>query len=89
MKQKYLRKCNGYFIIFSPGISNIFGMLGFYTPFVYLPNLAVLNGVAVEDANFLVSVIGISNTLGRVAAGWFSDLSWVNPLVVTNLAILG
>ena len=78
-----------YFFIFSPGISNIFGMLGFYTPFVYLPNLAVLNGVAVEDANFLVSVIGISNTLGRVAAGWFSDLSWVNPLVVTNLAILG
>ena len=39
-------------------------MLGFYTPFVYLPNLAALNGVAVEDANFLVSVIGISNTLG-------------------------
>ena len=40
------------------GISNIFGMLGFYVPFVYLPGLAVLRGVPVEDANFLLSVIG-------------------------------
>jgi MCP family monocarboxylic acid transporter-like MFS transporter 14 len=44
-------------------------MLGFYTPFVYLPNLAVMNGVKVEDANFLISIIGISNTLGRILAG--------------------
>ena len=25
--------------------------------------------------------------VGRVVAGWFSDFTWVNPLVVTNLAI--
>ena len=40
------------------GFSNIFGMLGFYVPFVYLPGLAALRGVEVEDANFLLSVIG-------------------------------
>ena len=40
------------------GLSNIFGMLGFYVPFVYLPNMAALRGVAVEDANFLLSIIG-------------------------------
>ena len=39
-------------------VSNIFGMLGFYVPFVYLPNMAVLRGVPVESANFLVSIIG-------------------------------
>ncbi len=41
------------------GISNVFGMLGFYVPFVYLPNMAALRGVSVEDANFLLSVIGM------------------------------
>lgn len=44
------------------GTSNIFGMLGFYVPFVYLPNMAQLRGISVEDANFLLSVIGIVNT---------------------------
>ena len=68
-------------------ISNVFGMLGFYTPFVYLPNMANSKGIAKEDANFLISIIGIANTLGRVAAGWLSDLPCVNPLVVTNVAI--
>merc|ERR550532_3662718 len=44
--------------------------------------------ISVEDAAFLVSIIGISNTLGRVISGWISDFSWVNSLVVTNSAIL-
>ena len=48
------------------GISNVFGMLGFYVPFVYLPNMAVKRGVSVENANFLLSIIGISNTLGKL-----------------------
>ena len=39
-------------------LSNMFGRLGLYVPFVYLPNMAVLSGVAVEDANFLISIIG-------------------------------
>eukprot|EP00095_Tigriopus_kingsejongensis_P002022 snap_masked-scaffold1627_size33010-processed-gene-0.3 protein:Tk02022 transcript:snap_masked-scaffold1627_size33010-processed-gene-0.3-mRNA-1 annotation:"monocarboxylate transporter" len=70
------------------GISNVFGMLGFYTPFVYLPNMARLRGVELDDANFLISMIGISNTFGRVLSGWLSDFSWVNPFVVTNVAVL-
>ena len=42
------------------GFSNIFGMLGFYVPFVYLPGLTLskLPDLPVEDANFLLSVIG-------------------------------
>ena len=43
------------------GLSNIFGMIGFYVPFVYLPNMAVLKGIALEDANFLISIIGKSH----------------------------
>lgn len=75
------------FLLF--GISNVFGMMGFYTPFVYLPALAsTYEGISVEDAAFLLSVIGISNTIGRVLAGWMSDFSWVNSLVVTYSALI-
>ena len=35
------------------------------------------DGISTEDAAFLVSVIGISNTVGRVLSGWISDFSWV------------
>ena len=78
------------------GISNAIGMIGFYTPFVYLPSMAAQyvtnafekllithifpnfkDGISTEDAAFLVSVIGISNTVGRVLSGWISDFSWV------------
>jgi len=54
---------------------------------VYLPGIAQTKGVEIAQANFLISIIGISNTVGRVAAGWFSDFAWVNPLFVTNVAI--
>ena len=45
-------------------ISNFGIMLGFYIPFVFLANMAVAQGVAIENANFLIAIIGISNTLG-------------------------
>jgi len=71
------------------GISNVFGMMGFYTPFVYLPDMAEqYEGITKDSASFLISVIGISNTLGRVVSGWLSDFPWVNSLVVTNMAII-
>jgi predicted MFS family arabinose efflux permease len=58
-------------------------MLGFYTPYVYLPALAVsAGGVAVEDANFLISIIGISNTVARVLAGWVSGIRGHNSTCV-------
>ena len=44
-------------LFFLIGISNAFAMIGFYTPFVYLPNMAIVTGVSVPDASFLVSVI--------------------------------
>ena len=37
-----------------------------------------------EDAAFLVSIIGVSNTLGRVLSGWVSDFSWVSQTKLTE-----
>jgi len=70
-------------------ISNFFGFLGFYIPFVYLPSMAEANGNLESDSSaFLLSIIGISNTLGRILTGWLSDLSWVDPLFVVNTALV-
>ena len=45
-------------------ISSIFGMLGFYVPFVFLIELAVSEGISLSEATLLLSLIGISNTFG-------------------------
>ena len=65
-----LKEMVNYHILSQPlflliAISNIFGMLGFYVPFVYLPNMAAARHIPIESANFLLSVIGISNTIGE------------------------
>ncbi|XP_042218311.1 monocarboxylate transporter 14-like isoform X2 [Homarus americanus] len=70
------------------GVANLFGMLGFYTPFVYLPDAAIEKGVDPEYATFLISLIGITNTIGRVLSGLIADLPWVSPLWVNNICII-
>ena len=71
------------------GISNAFGFLGFYVPFVYLPSMACTNdGISVDQAAFLLSIIGISNTLGRLVSGWLSDFYWVDSLFVVNCSLI-
>jgi MFS family permease len=69
-------------------ISNIFGMLGFYVPFVYLIDSAVNKGIEKDQAAFLLSIIGITNTIGRVLSGVISDLPQVSALLMNNLCLL-
>ena len=38
---------------------------GFYIPFIYLPDNAILKGHPRDQAAFLLSIIGIANTVGR------------------------
>ena len=38
---------------------------GFMVPFIYLPNYAKQIGASEWEASFLVSIIGITNTLGK------------------------
>jgi hypothetical protein len=40
-------------------------MLGFYIPFMFLANMAIVKGVSVENANFLIAVTGFSNSFGN------------------------
>ncbi|XP_076392612.1 monocarboxylate transporter 12 isoform X2 [Megachile rotundata] len=68
-------------------ISGGLTMMGFYTPFMYVPDRAIRAGVEPSTAMFLVSVIGIGNTVGRVVCGLASSLPGVNALVVNNIFI--
>ncbi|KAK7079334.1 hypothetical protein SK128_021138 [Halocaridina rubra] len=70
------------------GIANLFGMLGFYTPFVYLPAAAQEKGIEPEYSTFLISLIGITNTIGRVLSGLIADIPRVNALWVNNICII-
>ncbi|CAK9813728.1 Monocarboxylate transporter 12 [Anthophora quadrimaculata] len=68
-------------------ISGGLTMMGFYTPFMYVPDRAQLAGIEPSTAMFFVSVIGIGNTIGRVVCGLASSLPGVNALVVNNIFI--
>ena len=68
-------------------ISNLFGFLGFFVPFLYLPTISSSkDDVSADEAAMLLSVIGISNTVGRIGCGYLSDFAWVDPLVLTNIS---
>ncbi|CDW55106.1 MFS 1 domain containing protein [Trichuris trichiura] len=69
-------------------VANIVGMLGFYVPFVYLTAYAESLGSTKEQSSLLLSVIGITNTIGRVLFGWISDQRWVTALTINNISLL-
>lgn len=70
------------------GVSNIFGMAGLYVPFVYLVEAAKAEGIPSNSASYLISIIGITNTVGRVVCGYIADLPWVDSLFLNNLCLL-
>ncbi|RVE45813.1 hypothetical protein evm_009563 [Chilo suppressalis] len=70
------------------GVSNIFGMAGLYVPFVYIVDAAMMNGVESGKASFLLSIIGITNTVGRIACGWVADFPWMDSLLLNNLCLV-
>ncbi|XP_076310971.1 uncharacterized protein LOC143225435 isoform X3 [Tachypleus tridentatus] len=68
-------------------LSNVFGMMGFYIPFVYITDSSVVKGISREKAAFLLSIIGIMNTLGRLIFGWIADRPRVSALFVNNICL--
>ena len=56
--------CNPIFLMIA--ISNVLGFLAVYIPYVYLPDMMTKErGVDATKASFVISLIGVSNTLGR------------------------
>ncbi|XP_050534916.1 monocarboxylate transporter 1 isoform X2 [Daktulosphaira vitifoliae] len=72
------------------GISNFFGMAGLYVPFVFLVDYAQEAGMGInkDQATFLISIIGITNTIGRVVCGFIADYPRVDSLFLNNICLL-
>lgn len=73
------------FIIFT--ISNFLTSIGFNVPYVYLAAQASVLQIDTKQASYLLGVIGIANTVGRIILGYLSDKPWVNRLLVYNLML--
>ncbi|KAH9504477.1 hypothetical protein Btru_062878 [Bulinus truncatus] len=63
-------------------------MIGFYVPFVYVPERAILLGIDKEKAAFLLSIIGITNLVGRVLTGVVITFSRIDAVLVTIIALI-
>merc|ERR1719348_460692 len=68
-------------------LANLCSTQGLYIPYMFLPTLAESQGIDPIDASFLISIVGICNTLGRIISGAFTDLPSVSPLVVTTISL--
>ena len=73
------------FLMFA--VSNFFTSIGFNSPYIYLPDKATQLGISYDKASFLISMIGIFNTIGRVVFGFLSDRKFVNRLMLYNTAL--
>ncbi|XP_054711482.1 monocarboxylate transporter 12-like [Uloborus diversus] len=74
------------FLLFA--VSNFLTSIGFNVPYVYTKDRAAELGIGGEQASLLLSVIGVSNTVGRVTLGFLSDRACVNRLWIYNVSLI-
>lgn len=67
--------------------SGFLTMMGFYVPFIFAVPRATSGGMDESNANLIVSAIGVSNTISRIACGILSSFPSVSPLLLNNIAI--
>lgn len=71
------------FVLFS--VSNFLTSIGFYIPYVY--TVAMSEELGVTNSEYLISIIGGANLVGRIVLGFISDKPWVNRLLAYNLCL--
>jgi MCP family monocarboxylic acid transporter-like MFS transporter 14 len=69
-------------------VSSFLSMLGFFTPFFFVTSYALSVGIDSGKATMLLSLLGVFNTISRIATGFFSDKPWANPLIIHNVALI-
>ncbi|KAJ8867189.1 hypothetical protein PR048_030984 [Dryococelus australis] len=73
------------FLLFT--CSNFLTSIGFNIPYVYIKVQAKEKGISENQGDYLLSVIGIANLVGRIVLGYLSDKPWTNRLLVYNLCL--
>lgn len=70
------------------GAGGFLTLAGFFVPFMFVVDRAVNQGVTLEEATYILPVIGLTNTVGRVFCGWISDRPSLNALTINNVALI-
>ncbi|XP_071051280.1 monocarboxylate transporter 14-like isoform X2 [Onthophagus taurus] len=69
-------------------LSGFFTMMGFYTPYMYIKTRAENEfHLDVSLTTWLISTIGIANTIGRILCGALSFFPKISTLWVNNIAL--
>lgn len=59
-----------------------FTALCYYTPYMFIKDRAIQNGISEDKAFWLISAIGFSNTLGRIGCGILSSIPKMQPTYI-------
>lgn len=69
-------------------VSGFLCMMGFFVPFMYLKKRAHdVGGWEESEGAYLVSAIGVSNTIARIVCGFLSSLESVDANLLSGIAI--
>ncbi|XP_056633574.1 monocarboxylate transporter 14-like isoform X1 [Diorhabda sublineata] len=68
--------------------ATLFAILAFYIPFVYLVELAKTKGIDESQGSMLISIIGITNIIGRIGVGFIADFPKVNNFLINNICLV-
>lgn len=74
------------FLLFS--CAGFLTLFGFFIPFMYIVDRAVLLGISADNGAMILSAIGITNTLGRVICGYLTDNTGISAFAINNVALI-
>ena len=80
---------NPKFVIFC--VSNLILYMWYDVPYMFSTDRAIYLGISEALASFLVSILGIINTIGQVLYGYIGDIPSINPtlLYLVSITIAG
>ena len=65
-------------------VAKVFTTVGFIVPYIFLPSRGIRLGFDSKQASWLMSVVGISSTLGRIVSGYIGDMACVRRMILYN-----
>ena len=83
-----LSSCPALPVLMILAMGDCLSALSLYIPYTHLPPAAVAVGISPSNAAFLISAIGVTNTVGRLVAGWLADKPNINPLLLILFSIM-
>lgn len=58
--------------------STLMLFIWYIIPYFYIPDYMLMHGFTEQDGANMISIVGITNTIGMIVLGWLGDQSWVN-----------